>query len=342
MLERQVERQLQDAQRIPSEPIEERHTQENVVRNEVEDTQEENRAAHAPDEAEVEIPDGAASFPGQQQQNGHLAAADPEQHDGDVLPAAPARPVTAATRNVGKKKAKSLARKDERRAYHEFMRSQGDAQRAQEREEAAAEEQYLAEERRRRAKVEAKLEEKNRGLREQRKQEERKAWEDDMARRKTAVNLVRESFETLGWANLNEIAEDVGGGVDRAWVEKLCRVEGVIQDREDAVRVVTSTGFVAEVSKVQMRETCERVAAKKGDTKDVPEISWKELAEALDDVVRPQSSLATARTRRAARPKPQVGKPQVGKPQVDKPQLEMQTYDDLSIFNTPDVLCPTP
>ncbi|KAI9887485.1 MAG: hypothetical protein M1823_000664 [Watsoniomyces obsoletus] len=301
ILERRVGRQVQNTPRAP----EERHTPANEMNsqgiqemNEAEDILGENPL---PDEAQAGVPDEAASFLAAEG-NGHLPTTGPEQHDDDVpLDPPPTRPVTAATRNVGKKKAKSLARKDERRAYHEFMRSQGDAQRAQEREEAAEQEQYLAEERQRRAKVEAELEEKNRRLREQRKQEEREAWQKEMTRRKLAVSFVRESIEILGWANLNEIAEDIGGDVDAAWVEKLCRVEGVIQDREDAMRIVTSSGFIVEVSKEKMREACEKVAMKERNEKDGLEISWDELAEALDDVVRPPSSLAAARALRAAR-----------------------------------------
>jgi hypothetical protein len=76
--------------------------------------------------------------------------------EGEPGPAGPAN--TPAHRNLGAKKAKSLARKDQRRAYNEFMRSQGDAQRAEDAKDAAEREATLAAERERRKAATATLE----------------------------------------------------------------------------------------------------------------------------------------------------------------------------------------
>ena len=191
-----------------------------------------------------------------------------------------------AMRNVGKKKAKSLARKDQRRAYNEFMRSQGDAQRARDREVAAAYEQDVAAERLRRAAVEAELEQKLKLAKEKKKQEERIAWENDIARRKKAIAQVRQSMKDQSWADLKAIARDVGGGADAGWVEKLCRAEGIVQeDNQEVVTLVTELGFIVRVSQNDLREACDRATSQES-TAGNKEVSWEELGEFLDDVVR--------------------------------------------------------
>ncbi|KAF2231977.1 hypothetical protein EV356DRAFT_271616 [Viridothelium virens] len=70
---------------------------------------------------------------------------------------------TATNRNVGAKKARSLARREQRRAYHEFQRSRGEAQRAAERADAEERETAVYEEKRRRAVAEMAIEERRRG-----------------------------------------------------------------------------------------------------------------------------------------------------------------------------------
>ena len=191
-----------------------------------------------------------------------------------------------AMRNVGKKKAKSLARKDQRRAYNEFMRSQGDAQRARDREVAAAYEQEIAAERLRRAVVEAELEQKLRLAKEKKKQEERITWENDIARRKKAIEQVRRSMKAQSWADLKAVARDVGGGADAGWVEKLCRAEGILQeDNREVATLVTGLGFIVRVSQNDLREACDRATSRE-PTAEKKEVSWEELGEFLDDVIR--------------------------------------------------------
>lgn len=202
------------------------------------------------------------------------------------------RPSPAArARDVGKKKAKSLARKDQRRAYHEFIRAQGEAQRAREREEAEAREQELAEERERRAQLEATLEERQRAVREKKRQEEKRAWEEDVLRRKKAVELVRDHLRNRGWAHLKEVARTLGGGVDESWVEKLCRADGIIKNviQDGALNMVTTTGYVVKVSECQLREACLRATLDMDDGKGDGVISWDNLARLLEDVVKEMS-----------------------------------------------------
>lgn len=195
-------------------------------------------------------------------------------------------------RNVGKKKAKSLARKDQRRAYHEFMRSQGDAQRARNHEIEAAQEQEVIQEKEQRAAIAAKLDRAHRAAREKRKEEEAKKWQDEIARRKDAVKQVRESMQSQSWADLGAVARRVGGGVDTAWVEKICRAEGIMREtgHHKTVTMITKTGFMVQVGEDHMKEACRRAAEMKGNGKDDGTASWAQLGAALEDVVRRQSN----------------------------------------------------
>ena len=69
---------------------------------------------------------------------------------------------TPANRVVGAKKAKSLARKDQRRAYHEFHRQEAELRRLQEQEGAEEREAALTAEKARRAQVEEEIRERER------------------------------------------------------------------------------------------------------------------------------------------------------------------------------------
>ncbi|KAK5011917.1 hypothetical protein LTR39_004403, partial [Cryomyces antarcticus] len=93
---------------------------------------------------------------------------------------APAHRPDSSARAIGAKKAKSLARKDQRRAYHEFMRSQGEAQRAQEAVDAEEREAAIYEEKRRRAVAEQALEAERRREREARREAEREEREEEV------------------------------------------------------------------------------------------------------------------------------------------------------------------
>ena len=136
----------------------------------------------------------------------------------------PAGPANAPPhRNVGAKKAKSLARKDQRRAYNEFMRSQGDAQRAEDAKDAAEREATLAVERERRKAAAAALEAKKAKERERKREAERKQREEEIRCRELAISLVREALEDQRMCDLFKVARQVGGDVDEEWVERIIR-----------------------------------------------------------------------------------------------------------------------
>jgi len=125
------------------------------------------------------------------------AQQEPEEEidDGQPGPAQNARvPDLPAARNVGAKKAKALAKKDQRRAYHEFQRSQGEAQRARDAEGAAEREAELAAERDRRREAAERVREKEAREREVKRESERKAREDEIRKREKVVEMVKEDL----------------------------------------------------------------------------------------------------------------------------------------------------
>lgn len=166
----------------------------------------------------------------------------------------PANPRPINPRTVGAKKAKSLARRDQRRAYHEFMRSQGEAQRARDAEEAKEREEFAAEERARRVAAEAELEVRRAKEREERRVRENRVRELEMGRRERAVGAVREEVRRTGMCDLEGVARGVGG-VDREWVEGLVRASGMLNEGAgDARVVITEAGWVVKVTREDLDE----------------------------------------------------------------------------------------
>lgn len=215
---------------------------------------------HIPRPAAVEDDDGGDddSDASDADADGPLFPADAEGNpnfDGDAEPGPAAGPrPTGSSRTVGAKKAKSLARKDQRRAYHEFMRSQGEAQRARDAEGAGERDAVLAEERARRAAAVAEVEARRSKEREAKREREVFALREEMARRERAVGLVRASMRARGVCDVSAVAEEVGGGADRVWVEKLVRASGLLKESryEGSVVMLTELGWVVEVAREDM------------------------------------------------------------------------------------------
>lgn len=161
----------------------------------------------------------------------------------------PARAAHVPThRNVGAKKAKSLARKDQRRAYNEFMRSQGDAQRAEDARDAEAREAALAVERERRKKAAAVLEAKKAKEREQKREAERKKREEEIRCRELCLSLVREALDDERICDLFKVAKQIGGDVDEEWVERTLRSSELVGTRNGVLTMITSVGWAVRVS----------------------------------------------------------------------------------------------
>lgn len=226
---------------------------------------------------------------------------DGEDEDGDVAafandndnnadgqqPAAAQRAAANAnarnTSTVGAKKARSLARRDQRRAYHEFVRSQAEAQRAREAEGAAEREAELFEEKRRRAVAEAALEERRVREREERRERERRGREEEARAQREALGAVRRGLE--GARGLVEVREMVGRreGEGREWLERLLRAGGVVgrgREADGCVRMVTAGGWVVRVEEGDMQMAWKRAAGL-----HKAKVTYKDLGEALEEVL---------------------------------------------------------
>ena len=178
--------------------------------------------------------------------------------EGQAGPAGPAN--TPAHRNVGAKKAKSLARKDQRRAYNEFMRSQGDAQRAEEAKGAAEREAAIAAEKERRKAAAAVVEAKKAKEREQKREAERKQREEEMKSRELAIKLVREALDNDGLCDLFKVARQVGGDADEEWVERILRASDLVGMKDGVLTMITSVGWAARVTQQDVRQLYENAA----------------------------------------------------------------------------------
>jgi hypothetical protein len=204
-------------------------------------------------------------------------------------PADPPRPPPnqqQQQRNVGAKKAKSLAKKDQRRAYHEFQRSQGDAQRARDAEGAAEREAAQTAERERRRLAEAALEAKKAREREQRRVEVQRAREAQMVVRERVVDEVRAALDARGWCHLVDVVDAVGAGdEDEVWAEKILRAGGVLGTGADgSLTVVTSTGWAVRVRRGDMLAAYAKAA--ECGRGEMGEVTLEDLGMVLEDVIR--------------------------------------------------------
>ncbi|KAI4623225.1 hypothetical protein J4E83_004617 [Alternaria metachromatica] len=143
-------------------------------------------------------------------------------------------------RVVGTKKAKSLARKDQQRAYNEWLRSEAEMRRLQEAEGREEREATAAAEKARRAAVEEEIRERARQEREERKAEEKKEAELEAARRERCVAFVRNTIKERGAVDLVDAA--YAEGKDRIWVERLIRASGLMQQLQNEGGHIMITG----------------------------------------------------------------------------------------------------
>lgn len=215
----------------------------------------------------------------------HAPPAAPQVNDvNEEAPPGPANvPNTEAQRNVGAKKAKSLARKDQKRAYHEFQRSQGEAQRARDAEGAAEREAGLAAERERRQATEAALEAKKAKERETKRERERKEREDEVRRRNLVIGTVRRELDDSKVCDLWKVAKVVGGDVDEEWVEKILDVAGMIGMRNGVMTMITEMGWAVRVTGADMAKLYETAVA---GSKQDGVVEYEELGPLLESIIR--------------------------------------------------------
>lgn len=159
---------------------------------------------------------------------------------------------TPQNRAIGAKKAKSLARKDQRRAYHEFHRQEAELRRIQEAEGAAERNATLAAEKERRQEAERLIQERNRQERLAKKELEEKEALEERMRREKAVRIVKEKLEREGVVNLVDVAWE--HGKDLLWIERLVRASGGLKEEEGVYTMITDKGWAVRLDTQIMRQ----------------------------------------------------------------------------------------
>lgn len=211
--------------------------------------------------------------------NGGEGPADPQQHQ--PRPRDPSRA-------VGAKKAKSIARRDRVRAYNEFLRSQGEAQRAQDAEGAEEREMELKAERIRREKAERKIEEakiKERVKRKEQLEAERAKEEDD---RRKVRQMVTSAFNEGRMAvSLQSLAKEVKRSTD--WVADLLKREGVLGKKTDSssgrqtttLTMITQSGWLVRIDEMIMRNIYAKAEQQCNDEDSDGKLSWQDMGKLL-------------------------------------------------------------
>lgn len=200
-------------------------------------------------------------------------------------------------RQVGAKKAKSLARRNQVRAYHEFMREQGDIQRARDASTAAEREKELAAERVRREKVEAEIVDQKQRERVAKREREAKERTEEANAVREALKIIAETLTQQGMLELADIAQHVNR--EAQWGESLVRREGLLGLRHEGGKKVftllTGQGWLVRVDEDSMKELYHSIATtsfKNPDGTQQYAIGWEELGDKLGNVIRSQNQPA--------------------------------------------------
>jgi len=209
-------------------------------------------------------------------------------------PAAPRR--IPKTKTVGAKKAASLARRDQRRAYNEFQRSRAlaAAEEARLEDEARAEEVFA--ERQRRAVAEEEIvarREKERIARLEREKEVERAVKEDLAKLRSLVTITGDSGDKgrKVW-KVDGLAGEIGRS--GKWVLEGLEREGLLgvkegecvsggggeAEREWEMRMVTGKGYY-----VIVREGEVGALFKSLDESGEKGMSWTEIGRRLEEVL---------------------------------------------------------
>lgn len=154
--------------------------------------------------------------------------------------------------NVGAKKAKSLARKDQRRAYNEFMRSQGEAQRAKDAEGAGEREAALAAERERRRAVEREVEARKSKEREAKREREDRERREVARRTELVLETVQDELSSHRMCDLFRLSRLVGDDADEEWIEQVLKASSILGSSDGAVTMITTRGWVVRVTSEDM------------------------------------------------------------------------------------------
>ena len=214
---------------------------------------------------------------------------DPPAADPDDAPNAaqqhPAARQRDPTRAVGAKKAKSLARKDRQRAYNEFLREQGNAQRARDAEGAEEREKEAAKERERRKVIEERIQEQKAQGRAAKKEKEEKVRRDEEYKIATALRLIDEGLRERV-VRLNEVAKAIQS--DLGWVQALVKREGYLGIKEQhgikVMIMVTAQDCLVRIDNILMQETYRQVIAAR-DPDDDSDITVYDIGARLEHIL---------------------------------------------------------
>jgi hypothetical protein len=210
--------------------------------------------------------------------------------NGDPGPANDRPQPTRANRVIGAKKAKSLARRDQRRAYHEFHRSQAEQRKLEEEAGREEREAALASEKARRAAAESKLAEEKRERLAWEREQKRKEAEEEHQRRERVVEKVKGEIQRKGAVDLMDAA--IEEGKDKVWIERLVRASGMLGQMEKGGEkiMITGEGWLVKIDAELMRTAYEE-AASFGDSRD-GKVSFANFGGILEKAVRARALAA--------------------------------------------------
>jgi hypothetical protein len=221
----------------------------------------------------------------------------PDQEQDEAEAEAEAGPVNGQparrrdpNREVGAKKARSLARRNQQRAYNEFLREQGEAERAEWARDAEKREEELRAEKERRMVVEAQIQERERKARVEKKEREERERKEELEAVRKAVNSITDALGESNAIRVDEVAKLAKR--DTSWVEQLAKKEGVlgmktVEGRKQVI-MLTGQGWIVKIDQDAMREAYHRAALWKG--KDDGKISWEQFGRIVQETLRDRSA----------------------------------------------------
>lgn len=193
-----------------------------------------------------------------------------------ILVPAPPPDRTPRTRIIGAKKARSLARRDQRRAYHEFLQSQQSERARQAAVVAEEDEERLFEEKRRRAVAEEEIVARRQSEKAERARVER--IRDEEQRRD--LEKLRDVVTVRGRGKMAWSLEGLAGMVGReeAWVRAALKSEGLVGGKGSEMRMITEEGWYLVVGEAELK-VLYREIEKRG------KMEWGEMAKVLEEAI---------------------------------------------------------
>ena len=190
-------------------------------------------------------------------------------------------------RVVGAKKAKSIARRNQIRAYHEFMREQGDMQRAMDASTAKAAAKEVALERERRSKIEAEIYEREQRERAARKEREAKERAKEAEAISAATRIITDALKSCGMVELASVVAQVQRDVQ--WGEVLIKHEGILglknESGKKSLTLLTGKGWVVRIDEDDVNELYRRAAMGASKASLQATVQWQELGEVLGHIL---------------------------------------------------------